>query len=81
MNKIIILGLSILLLIGCKPQSNKDTNMKFPELTGVYLGQSEPGLSPEIFAPNIISTGMSELNACFSPDFSEFLWASGYKHS
>lgn len=73
MNKV-ILALSILWLIGCSSQSSQDTSTEFPELTGIYLGQSEPGLSPEIFAPNIISTGKSEINACFSPDFSEFLY-------
>jgi len=41
-------------------------------LTGKYLGQPEPGLKPELFAPGIVSTGMSELNSVFSPDGSEF---------
>lgn len=47
----------------------------FPVLTGKYLGQAEPGNTPEIFAPDIISTGMSELNAVFSPDFKEFYYS------
>ena len=40
-----------------------------------YLGQAEPGNTPEIFAPNIISTGMAEINAVFSPDYKEFYYS------
>ena len=31
-----------------------------------YLDQQEPGLTPELFAPGIISTGMGERNLFFS---------------
>ena len=44
----------------------------FPKLNGPYLGQKPPGMTPEIFAPGIVSTGMSELNSAFSPDGREF---------
>jgi hypothetical protein len=37
-----------------------------------YLGQPIPGLTPERFAPGIISTDAIELNAVFSADFREF---------
>jgi Tol biopolymer transport system component len=43
--------LTLLLLTGC---AEKDD---FPELKGPYLGQKPPGMTPEIFAPGIISTG------------------------
>lgn len=72
MNKIII-TLILILLIGCKTKSPQ--NNSYIELTGKYLGQEEPKLRPEIFAPNIVSTGMSEINACFSPDYKEFLYS------
>lgn len=39
---------------------------------GPYLGQKTPGLTPEVFAPGIVSTGLDELNAFFSPDGREF---------
>jgi len=68
----------ILLLIitfGCNTQNAEHNEDSFPVLSGKYLGQTEPGLIPEIFAPNIVSTGMSELNACFSPDYTEFLFS------
>ena len=40
----------------------------FPVLKGPYLGQKTPGMTPELFAPGIISTGANEMNICFSPD-------------
>jgi hypothetical protein len=66
----------IILSFGCN--SHRDENQtedNFPVLTGKYIGQNEPGLTPEIFAPNIVSTGMSEINACFSPDYTEFCFS------
>lgn len=42
--------------------------IKFPELTGPYLGQKLPGLEPEIFAPGIVSTGLNERDIGVSPD-------------
>jgi Tol biopolymer transport system component len=44
----------------------------FPILKGPYLGQKPPGMTPEIFAPGIVSTGLDELNSVFSPDGDEF---------
>lgn len=40
----------------------------FPVLKGPYLGQKPPGQIPEIFAPNIISTGAQHSSVYFSPD-------------
>jgi len=74
MKKITIFIFSIILILGCNsPSKNEEAN--FPILNGKYLGQTEPGNTPEIFAPNIISTGMSEINAVFSPDFKEFYYS------
>lgn len=53
----------------------------FLKLTGPYLGQKPPGLTPEIFAPGIISTGYSECYPFFSPDGRELyfmLWGAPY---
>jgi len=41
-------------------------------LKGPYFGQTPPGLSPEKFAPGIISTDEEEQNGVFSPDGREF---------
>ncbi|MCK4943040.1 MAG: PD40 domain-containing protein, partial [Candidatus Aminicenantes bacterium] len=44
----------------------------FPILKGPYLGQKPPGITPKIFEPKIVSTGLDELNSVFSPDGREF---------
>lgn len=44
----------------------------FPKLMGPYLGQKFPGMTPEIFAPGIVSTESHEFSCCFSTDGNEF---------
>jgi hypothetical protein len=44
----------------------------FPVLSGPYLGQTPPGLVPEVFGEGVVSTGMNELNSVFSKDGTEF---------
>ena len=44
----------------------------FPKLRGPYLGQKPPGMTPEIFAPGIVSTESHEFSCCFSTDGNEF---------
>ncbi len=47
----------------------------FPVLKGPYLGQKPPGMTPEIFAPGIVSHQRSVHSATiFSPDGSEVYW-------
>lgn len=46
----------------------------FPALKGPYLGQTPPGMSPEVFAPGIVSTDARELHGVFSPDGKEFFF-------
>ena len=43
-----------------------------PTLEGPYLGQTPPGLSPEPFAPGIVTTKGWEYGAIFSPDMKAF---------
>ncbi|MFC1565287.1 hypothetical protein ACFL6G_10145 [candidate division KSB1 bacterium] len=51
-------------------------NSDFPILKGPYIGQEPPGMVPEIFAPEIISTkDKVELNSVFSPDGKEFYFS------
>lgn len=38
----------------------------------VYLGQKAPGLSPQLFAPELIQTEHREAEAAWSPDLKEF---------
>ncbi|MEN8251799.1 MAG: hypothetical protein ABFS32_22960, partial [Bacteroidota bacterium] len=75
MVKQFLLILFVILLFGCNTKQTENKAASFPVLIGKYLGQDEPGLIPEIFAPNIVSTGMNEINACFSPDYTEFLFS------
>jgi Tol biopolymer transport system component len=48
---------------------------EWPELNGPYLGQDTPGITPEVFAPGLISLpGERELNSVFSPDGRIFMF-------
>ncbi len=47
----------------------------FPVLKGPYLGQKPPGMIPEIFAADIISTQKNEINSVFTPDGTEFYFS------
>ena len=60
-----IIILFVLVFINCTRQSD------FPVLKGPYLGQTPPGLMPEIFAPGILSTEANEFNAAFTPSGDE----------
>jgi ankyrin repeat protein len=49
------------------------TPNEFPVLNGPYLGQKPPGMTPEIFAPGIVSMPeTSEWSSSFSSDGNEF---------
>lgn len=39
-----------------------------------YFGQTPPGLTPERFAPGVVSTDAVELNSVFAPDGGEFFF-------
>ncbi len=60
----------------------REPNKYSPEentgLQGPYLGQTPPGLEPQVFAPGIISThGKFEFSCTFSPDGKEFYFNRG----
>ena len=46
----------------------------FPVLKGQYLGQKSPGMTPEVFAPGIISSKDHEFGITFSPDGKEIFF-------
>jgi Tol biopolymer transport system component len=59
----------LVIIVACSKQD------KFPILRGRYFGQKPPGMTPEIFAPGIISTEEKyELNSVFSPKGDEFYY-------
>ncbi len=39
-----------------------------------YFGQPTPGITPERFAPSVVSTDAIELNGAFTPDGREFFF-------
>lgn len=53
-------------------QGTGGSSGQVPVIEGPYLGQQPPGSQPRLFAPGIVSTGMDDLNAVFSPDGTEF---------
>lgn len=67
MKKAALFCLLLMLTASLHPKETQPT-----KISGPYLGQKPPGLTPEIFAPGIVSTGLDELNSIFSPDGSEF---------
>lgn len=68
------------LLAGCArtpteaPPDEKEV-ASFPTLTGDYLGQTPPGATPELFAPEIVSTGLFERDMAIAPDGSELFFS------
>ncbi len=71
--KAIFIGILILFfMIFCNCTRQSD----FPILKGPYLGQTPPGMIPEIFAPGIVSTGMREFASVFSPDGDIFFFTN-----
>lgn len=63
-------------LVLCSHAVAKLSYDNWPDLTGSYLGQNAPGMTAEIFAPGIISTGKSEINSVFSPNGNEFYFTT-----
>jgi len=48
-----------------------DPGPTWPVLSGPYLGQTPPGTEPEIFAPGLVSTGLTERDIHISRDGTE----------
>ena len=59
-------------IAGLLSSTRKAPVEEFPSLAGPFLGQTPPGLSPQMFAPGIVSTERNELNSVFTPDGKEF---------
>jgi Tol biopolymer transport system component len=67
--KIIFIKLTLLVFlffINCSKQDD------WHVLKGPYLGEKPPGKTAKLFAPGVISTGLSERCANFTPDGKEF---------
>jgi hypothetical protein len=73
-----LLLITVIILLGtlCYCQTNPND---LPVMNGPYLGQTEPGLIPELFAPGLVSTGQGvHGNIVFTTDFSEAAWHPNY---
>ena len=68
-----IIFILVFLFLGAGNNFSKDKYI--PNLTGPYLGQKPPGTAAEIFAPEIVSTGLDETVIAFMPDGKECYWA------
>ena len=66
--------IAITLLLSTLAMSGKSNSQdEFPVLKGPYLGQKPPGLTPELFAPGIVSTKNNlEIEGVFAPNMNEF---------
>jgi Tol biopolymer transport system component len=67
--------LAIILCLQVLATSLLSQQSEFPKLSSPYLGQKPPGMTPEIFAPGIVSTVESdEFAGTFSPNGKEFFF-------
>ena len=75
MKKLIcIINLLLLAAITINAQQSE-----FPKLTGPYLGQKPPVMTPEVFAPGIVSSAeFIDFKGAFSPDGQEYYF---YRHA
>ncbi|WP_394751338.1 TolB-like translocation protein [Spongiimicrobium salis] len=68
---IILILVGALFLNACNSKNDVD----FPPLEDRYFGQKPPGLTPEVFAPGIVSTAHHEWGPFFTPDMKEFYFS------
>jgi hypothetical protein len=50
----------------------------FPVLRGEYLGQTPPGPEPELFAPGIVSNGLTNRDLTIGPERTEIFFGVGF---
>ena len=76
--RVLILACLAVSIAGCAPVEEERQVApagEFYELTGDYLGQETPGTSPRIFAPGIVSTGLSERDMAITLDGNEIYFS------
>jgi len=65
----------------CNTKNQKSKDSDSSTIENPYLGQKPPGLTPEAFAPGIVSTEYYEYSGTFTPDMKEFYFIrNGGKH-
>jgi len=65
MSKIRIVSIIVLAVLVTRPVAAQNKIADFQVLKGPYLGQKPPGITPEIFAPGIITTHYSQTYIAF----------------
>lgn len=70
---VIMIGISLFIALTAGADAQQDD---FPDLAGPYLGQKPPGITPEIFAPGIVSReGIFEHSTAYiTPDLTGIFW-------
>ncbi|MEP1421294.1 MAG: hypothetical protein ABJK59_05960 [Erythrobacter sp.] len=63
---------SIVFIAGCGAETQGGLEGEVSDIKTPYLGQTPPGLSPKLFAPEFISTGDLEIEGVFAPGMEEF---------
>ncbi len=66
-------GAAVALLIAT---AGADAGQSAAAAAGDYLGQAPPGVEPAIFAPGIVSTGLSERDIAVTPDGNEIYFGT-----
>lgn len=74
---LIILVFFILPIFGFSTNPYLGQKKEFPALKGPYLGQEPPGMTPKVFAPEILSKYKHAFCSVFSPDGNEFYFTIG----
>ncbi len=64
--------LFIIFLSACKTEKSNTIEDNTSNEVNLYLGQKLPGLTPEPFAPGLVTTEGWEYSGTFSPDLKEF---------
>lgn len=67
-----ILLIVIIFLSACNTKKKESKNNDSPTIGSPYLGQKPPGLTPEPFAPSLVTTDGWENGGAFTPDMKEF---------
>lgn len=63
---------STLFIVGCGGQSDDEIEGAVSDVTAPYLGQTLPGLTPKLFAPEMVSSENLEIEGVFAPGMKEF---------
>ena len=76
MNRLLSFVLSAALLLICGHSYSQENRSPFPVLKGPYLGQTPPGMTAKLFAPEVLSRYRHSFCSVFSPCGNEYYFVS-----